>query len=416
MAGDTRAKKTDFSRRVSLFYAALFVIYGMHVPYMPVWLDWRGLSAGQISAVMAAPFFLRLFVTPLVALLADRASSHRRWIYALSWIGLALAVLLSQAQSFWPILVLAVPLIICTATVMPLTETLAAEGVRTFGVDYGRIRLWGSLTFIGASFLGGKVIETAGRGQGVHLIIIGCALTVVAAWFLPPGEAVKSNATGRGSVWRGEEPRALLKNPAFALFLLASGLVQASHATFMTFGTLIWQKQGLSGGWLGALWAIGVLTEVLLFAYSKTLFKFVGPVQLIAAGAAVAIIRWVVSAFDPPLAVLVPLTALHGVSYGATHIGAFHFMKCAVPRHASGSAQALYATVSAGVAMGAVTLLSGYVYVLYGSSAYLAMAAVAAVALGAALRLARVWDGRLVLDEWPDEPAIIPREPVLEAP
>ena len=62
-----------FGFKVALFYGAIFVIYGMHVPFTPVWLDWRGLSAAEISTVMAAPFFLRLFVTPAVALAADRA-------------------------------------------------------------------------------------------------------------------------------------------------------------------------------------------------------------------------------------------------------------------------------------------------------------------------------------------------------
>lgn len=416
MAGDTTLERSDFSKRLSLFYACLFVVYGMHVPYMPVWLDWRGLSAGEISTVMAAPFFLRLFVTPLAALSADRAGNHRQWINVLAWCGLGLVLALSQVQSFWPIMLLAVPLIICNATIMPLTETLAVQGVRSFGADYGRIRLWGSLTFIAASYLGGIVIEQTWRGAGIYLVAFGCLLTVAAARFLPAKRAESGGPKSTGSIWKAEEPRELLKRPAFVLFLLASGLAQASHAMFMTFGTLIWHKQGLSGGWLGALWAIGVLTEVLLFAFSGILLKFAGPVQLISLGAAMAILRWIASAFDPPLAILVPLTALHGVTYGASHIGAIHFIDRAVPRHASGSAQALYATVSAGVAMGAATLLAGYVYAAHGSYAYLTMAVVAALALTAGLYLQKTWDGGLVLEEWEAEPAITPKEPALEAP
>ena len=158
-----------FGFRVALFYGALFVIYGMHVPFTPVWLDWRGLTAGEISAVMAAPFFLRLFVTPAVALSADRAGSHRTMLIVLAWMSLVLVLLLSQAASFWPILFLIVPLIICNSTIMPLTETIAVKGVREAGLDYGRMRLWGSLTFVAASFAGGVAIDRYGAGAGIWL-------------------------------------------------------------------------------------------------------------------------------------------------------------------------------------------------------------------------------------------------------
>ena len=52
------------------------------------------------------------------------------------------------------------------------------------------------------------------------------------------------------------------------------------------------------------------------------------------------------------VAVLVPLQVLHGITYGASHIGAIHFIHDAIPRDKSGSAQALYATVACGIAMG----------------------------------------------------------------
>ncbi len=48
-------------------------------------------------------------------------------------------------------------------------------------------------------------------------------------------------------------------------------------------------------------------------------------------GGAAAVVRWLVMGFDPPLAWLMPLQILHGLTFGATHIGAIHFMGRAVP-------------------------------------------------------------------------------------
>ena len=41
--------------------------------------------------------------------------------------------------------------------------------------------------------------------------------------------------------------------------------------------------------------------------------------------------------FDPELAWLVPLQVLHGLTYGATHIGAIYLMTQIVPEHHAGS-------------------------------------------------------------------------------
>ncbi len=387
--------------RVALFYGALFVVYGMHVPYMPVWLDGRGLSAAEISTVMAAPFFLRLLITPGVAIVADRNGSHRLLMIVLSWVSLGIVLLLSQAYGFWPILLLTVPLIVAFTTIMPLTETVAVAGVRHAGLDYGRMRLWGSLTFVAASFAGGIAISRWGSGAGIWLVSLGVVLTVIAAHLLPRGALPFNEADAAepgvapGPWWKAEELRMLLQQPAFVAFLIAAGGVQAAHATFLTFGTLIWQKQGLSGEWIGALWGIGVAAEVMLFSVSGWLARRVGAVNLIAAGAAASLLRWIVMGFDPDLGLLIPLQILHGLTYGASHLGAIHFIATAVPHRASGSAQALYATVAAGLAMGIATLIAGWFYAQSGAASYFAMTGIAAVAMVASLILGRLWpDGK----------------------
>lgn len=394
---DAVRRARSFGIRIALFYAALFVVYGMHVPYMPVWLEGRGLSAGEISTVMAAPFFLRLLFTPGVALVADRTGRHRVLLIALAWASLAVVLVLSQAHGFWPILLLTVPLIVAFTTIMPLTETVAVSGVRHAGLDYGRMRLWGSLTFVAASFSGGFAIAHWGSGAGIWLIAVGCALTVLAA-HLMPREALKTDDVEISTTpwWKAEEPVMLLRQPAFVAFLVAAGGIQAAHATFLTFATLIWQKQGLSGGWIGALWAIGVFAEIIVFAVSGWLVRTLGPVALLIGGAATSVVRWVAMTFDPGLAALIPLQVLHGVTYGAAHIGAIHFIGKAIPLRATGSAQALYATVAAGVAMGFATIIAGALYARYGGGSYAAMAVIALIALLAALRLNALWSGSVL--------------------
>jgi len=105
------------------------------------------------------------------------------------------------------------------------------------------------------------------------------------------------------------------------------------------------------------------------------------------------VLRWLVMAFDPPLAVLIPLQTLHGLTYGASHLGAILFLGRAVPPAVAGTAQALYATMAAGIVMGAATLSAGPLYERFQGRAYLAALALASAGLVALLLLVRSWDG-----------------------
>jgi MFS transporter, PPP family, 3-phenylpropionic acid transporter len=333
---------------------------------------------------------VRVAVTPAIAFAADRSGNHRRFLIVLAWAALVSALLLTMCASFWPILVLALLLAVAIATVLPLTETLAMGGVRAAGLDYGRMRLWGSLSFIVASFCGGLAIDRLGAPAAVWLMAGGAALTALAAHGLPrpAGDGRPPSAAERPRISLTDAV-GLVRSRLFVTFLLAAGAVQAAHAAFYAFGTLHWAAQGISGGWSGVLWTTGVAIEIGLMAFSRAAVRRTGAIELIVLGAAASVVRWVAMGFDPPLAALVPLQALHGVTYGASHVGAFYFMTRALPERQAGTAQALYAAFTTGIAMGGAMLLSGHLYASFGGRTYWAMAAIAAVGLVASLSLRR---------------------------
>jgi PPP family 3-phenylpropionic acid transporter len=179
----------------------------------------------------------------------------------------------------------------------------------------------------------------------------------------------------------------LWRDPAFLAVAAAASLTQGSHALYYGFSTLEWRAAGLDGTTIGVLWGIGVLAEIVLFAYSARLPM--GPAVLLAVGAAGAVLRWTAMAFDPPAAALPALQVLHAASFGAAHLGAMGFLARAVPRELAATAQGLVATAT-GIIMAAATGLSGLIYAASGSLAYLAMAAMALLGLACALAAQRL--------------------------
>jgi PPP family 3-phenylpropionic acid transporter len=379
-----------FAVRVSLLFAAVCVVAGTQMPFFPIWLDWRGLSAREIAIITAAPLVVRVFVTPAIAFAADRFGDHRRFLIGLSWAALAMLVVLAQFATFWPLFVWTLLFSLAMSTVMPLTETVAMTGVKAAGLDYGRMRLWGSLSFIAASICGGWVLERLGPSFAIWLVVFGVVLTVAATHGLqrPIGLGRLKAATSPPRL-QIADALGLLRSRVFLVFLVATGAVQGAHAVFYTFGVLHWRDQGLDTGWAGALWGVSVICEVALFAYSGAVLRRIGPVELIVLGSGTAVLRWLLMGFDPPLALLVPLQVSHSLTYGAAHLGAIHYMGRFVPDRQSGTAQALYASVTGGIGLGGAMLIAGPLYADYGGRAYWAMAVMAVVALVASLVLWR---------------------------
>ncbi len=386
--------RLQYAIRVGLFFGAIFLVYGTQLPYLPVWLSWRGLTSAEIGIITAAPLMARLIATPSVAFLADRSGKHRSILIVLTWGGLAALLMMAQSGGFWPLFLLSMLSGLCLSTVMPLTETVAMAGVRRAGLDYGRMRLWGSLTFIAASFIGGWAVERWGPAAGIWAIAAGAALTVIAAHLLPqPVPETDQTAAKPRPRLRLADIGALMRTREMLAFLVAAGAVQSAHAVLYTFGTLHWRAQGIGSTTIGLLWAIGVIAEIVLFLYSGAVMKRLGAITLLNIGAIASIVRWLVMSLDPPLAVLIPLQVLHGATYGAAHLGAIHFIARAVPEGQAGTAQALYATITAGIGMGGAMLLSGQVYDSWGGRTYLLMVGLSVLALIAGFALRRIWSG-----------------------
>jgi PPP family 3-phenylpropionic acid transporter len=179
----------------------------------------------------------------------------------------------------------------------------------------------------------------------------------------------------------------LLRDPAIIAVLAAASLIQASHAVYYSFSALEWRGASLDGTAIAALWALGVIAEIVLFAISGRLPPFFQPTVLLMIGAAGGSLRWAAMALDPPALILPWLQLLHALSFGATHLGALGFVARQAPAGQGATAQG-YLAIALGVTMAAATGLSGWLYGAFGSRAYAAMA-LAAVAGGACGHIAQ---------------------------
>ena len=375
----------SFALRLAIFYAALFAALGVQVPFLPLWLAAKGLDASTIGMVLSVPMLVRLLAIPLATRIADRQDALR----AIIAIASALAMLgygaMGLAQGALAVTIAFALASIFYTPLMPLADAYALRGLGALRRAYGPVRLWGSAAFIVGSFAGGLVLDVVPARDLIWLVAAALVMTASAACTLSP-LAPRETSTAKPL----RSARDLLRDPALLAAMAAASLIQASHAIYYGFSTLDWAAAGLDGSAIGALWALGVVAEIVLFAMSGRLP--VAPTTLILFGAAGAVVRWGAMAFDPPAVLLAPLQCLHGLSFGATHLGALGFIARTAPAEASATAQG-YLAVALGLAMAAAMGVSGVLYARWGSFAYVTMALLAAAGGVFALAARRLTGG-----------------------
>lgn len=375
---------------MAIFYSLVFLGTGVSLPYAAVWFKARGLTGAEISLIYALPMLARIVTGPAAALWADRFA-YRRTPMACLLVAASVAyggLMAGAGLPFWTIAWFVASTSV--AVVIPLADVLTLRRARQEGFAYGRPRGVGSLAFIAANVAGGALLARA-RPEFIF-VWLSClsAAGALFAWrFLPP-EPVHAGGAPPSQHGRLSGVGALARNRAFLMAIVAGGLIQASHAFYYGFSTLLWREQNHSSAIIGLLWAFGVAAEIVFLWFFEPVRRRLGPQRLLVIGGAGALARWAAMALNPPLWALWPLQALHVLSFAATFTATLQLVDRLAPPSMVSLAQTLSSALSAGLLIGLATLASGFLYDHFAQAGYWPMAGLAAAGAALAIRLAPV--------------------------
>lgn len=381
--------------RLALLFAAYFCSAGLFLPYWPVWLKAQGFATDQTALVLGIFPWLTVICGPLMGRVADKTGARRAILRVLAGLFLSGYLLILWADAPWQIVALMVLIGASGAPFNAVVDNLTLIADRPSApVDYGRVRLWGSIAFIAASSLGGLALGRFGE-QAILYALIGAGMAMLVSALVAPRVSEVTDATGAelaAPLLAPSRPR-LLRNPVFLAFVLAAACLQAQHGVLYMYGTLRWREAGVPDSVIGWLWSEGVVAEILLFMAGARILSRIGPLHLMMLSALAGILRWPLMGETVYLPVLILVQALHGFTFGAFHLGAMNFIRAAAPRGATGAAQGIYVALVQGVASGLSIPLAGQLAEAFGPRAYWAMAVPPMLALILLLWVNRRWDG-----------------------
>ena len=378
-AGDAAPRL--FQVRSALVFCAPMMVNGIALPYFPVWLESLKMNETDIGIILAIPMVLRIIFAPVVAVLADKIGERADILIWSGILSLTSAIALFYTHSFWPIALVFGAQGAVYSPYVPVTEALLITGVRRWGFDYGRMRLWGSLAFILATIVGGYAVGVMGGSMVLPAMMLGFCLTALGGVIAPRvGKSVPKAANNNVDVAK----RSALKDKDFLALLIGVSISGSSHAMLFAFSAIYWHQLGFSGTEIGILWSAGVLAEVIVFVFSRWLVQNVSLWALIFAGLGMAILRWIIFPELTSFPAFFALQCFHAFTFATAHIGVQNMMMRRVQPSQEASAQGLYFFFN-GLFMALATLLSGYAYEHFGLHGFYAMSGISSIGLAFAL-------------------------------
>lgn len=361
--------------RVALFLGAYYAAVGAFMPYFPLYLEHRGISAGEIGVLMAAAQATRIIGPAFWGGLADRVAQRQR---IAQWTAVATAVLfalLLAPGGFWWLLPVFFATQFCGTGQMPVCEAIIASHLRGdahAAARYGRLRVWGSVGFVATVLALGPVLDRFGIAAQPWLVVAALALTAAAAFLLrdaPPS----LHAHERVSV------RARLAEPRVRWFFASVVLMIFAHGALYSFFSLHLKHLGYNKTEIGAFWILGVLVEIAFFYVQGHFFRRFGLRSLLAATFALAALRFaLIAQFAHIVALLVIAQALHAASFAAHHSASILTVQRWFAGASAARGQALYVSLGYGVGGTAGSLAAAWLWSTVGpSAAFLASSAAA---------------------------------------
>ncbi len=335
---------------------------GAQMPFFNVYFARLGLSGWQIGILSTAFPLMSLFVGPALSLLADR----RRWQKRMLLISIggtgALLILFIFPRTFAPLLVLSLLRALLFSPMMSIGDGMIARMATRHRIDYGKLRLWGSLSFAIAALVCGALWERWGFQA---MFIVTSVLTLPVLWAATGLEESapvdRQTATTPVAVTAAAPTlRNVHRDQGLIVLLVAVSLVGIAEGMYGTFSGVYMDQLGGGQFLVGALFGLSALAELPVMQYSGAIFRKLGkPVSILLAYGCIGIALLGYGLVRQPWLILA-FAMLKGMGFALYFVGNVSLIDERAPGSWTSTLQSLMNAATRGLAPLITTPLGGW--------------------------------------------------------
>jgi PPP family 3-phenylpropionic acid transporter len=296
------------SVRAGYFWA--FAAVGAFGPFTTIYYRELGFSGLEVGVLAALPALCIAFTGPIWGSIADALSAHRVLIRNAISLAALIALAVTRATTFVPILILIGLLALATTPVASFLDGYAVAIGERLGPSYGSLRVWGSIGYTAAVFTVGRIMGDQVDRTFIVAYAACWAVTLLTTIGLPRlGERhARPLFSGFG---------AFRRNRPLMVLLATSYLVTSATAILNGFLGIRIKELGGGASLVGVAIALGAISELPVLAFGSWFLRRIGAPNLIAIAIAVYSLRLAVYGLITAPSWILPFQALHGLSYGA---------------------------------------------------------------------------------------------------
>ncbi|MCG8453349.1 MAG: MFS transporter [Spirochaetales bacterium] len=289
-----------------VLYASVSVLF----PYLPVYFEVRGLRPSQIGLLLGAVEVAGICAPFLITPLADRSGRYRSLMAILILLSSASLFLMHQSQLFSIVLVAVTVFGITYRPQLPLTDAIVGHGLADATKDFGKVRLWGTVSFIVISlfirFTG--VFSEASNNRLFLSFQLSLLLFLLALPLVPPVQASPKKTGGACSQSKRNEFKILL--PLIVIGFLGN----IGFGAYQSFAPLYFTRVAGASAVAG-FYAVAAVAEIPAMLFAGRIVKKIGHRGMIIIAFVASILRWGLMALELPPRLLVMSQLLHCGNY-----------------------------------------------------------------------------------------------------
>ena len=340
-------------------YSSVFLVIGLLTAYFPLWLNqYLKLETHHIGYILSLSGVLKVFFTLTITVFIKNGYYLRASLLFITAFTVTLFSVIYYYKSALPFSLtffMVILFLISFSPVLPFIETFYSSLVKKPFKNYGKIRISGSISFCMAVLIFGFFFSKFSLAIFPVILVTSLLMIGISVFMIPNKVGIQkyNNLGGYKTFFKK-------KNKSLIIIILACSMLQATHAMYYGYSTIMWENIGFDFLKVGILWSFAIATEILFFFKIDKSFKSNLMYKILIFCSIGAFIRWGLTYLIENFYILLIVQTLHGVTFALTHYTMIFFINTKLKQSSKLLVQSIYYTLTGGIFITILTISCGH--------------------------------------------------------
>ncbi len=327
--------------RFGILYAVIFGAFAVIYPFIPIYFKLRGFSPSRIGLLLSGMEVAGIVASFFVSRVADRTGRFRSVIAGMIFLAGVSLVLLNLPATFSIVFIGALALGFFLKPVIPLTDALTGRSLADVSMNYGLVRVWGTVSFVIVSlalqFTG--VLETGGSQRIFLALLIALIFQLISIRVAPAAPSHTDILDHQGLTGTGRLPKGFLS------FLMVCFIGNIGSSIYTAFGTLYFSEiVGVSR--VSGLIALAAFSEIPVMMFGGKIIRKIGHRRMLTVALSAGILRLAILALFPSVLPLALSQLTHAFTFGFFFLTGVDWVNRTIPARQRALGMGLFMSVS----------------------------------------------------------------------